>query len=341
MSNITNIINLLQEPPIPQYVIGRLPVIFTIGTTPIDGFYIKIYRILVCIGCPIVGLYYFCNISKNPIAEVVYWLSFDKYENINNILNNENTQLIDMENHSENEEITNNEILMEEPIYIFYNFKVIQVLIKNNIYRNLKKNIIEASILERLSLLFPIYYIIIGIISGLVRAFGPCSTTDWPYTPLLLIWTIPVIWNRGYKGKIVAIDPNSNISDNSIKIEDVNEHTGNNINIHLVFITIFTTITHWLVICLAYFTPPVGFGCRSQYLTIICAIWSFNNIIMYFYQRYGKKIKIMNIDVIYLFFFISGIFVIFWIIILVTVSYNQMLWIKYGGEKCNISNTCS
>src|SRR5204863_8126053 len=41
----------------------------------------------------------------------------------------------------------------------------------------------------------------------------------------------------------------------------------------------FSIVTPWFSVFLAYFTPPVGYFCRSKYLTVLCSIWTFNSTI--------------------------------------------------------------
>ncbi|CAG8678756.1 10644_t:CDS:2, partial [Racocetra fulgida] len=67
--------------------------------------------------------------------------------------------------------------------------------------------IAEASLLDRLASLVSAYYIFVGIFAGISKAAGPCmedkSLEDWPYIPLLFIWTLPVIYIRIRKGRVV------------------------------------------------------------------------------------------------------------------------------------------
>src|SRR5207249_989731 len=61
----------------------------------------------------------------------------------------------------------------------------------------------EASLLDRFSSVISIFYIIIGIVAGLSRAFGPCVREDWPYITLALAWTFPAVFKRIARGIIV------------------------------------------------------------------------------------------------------------------------------------------
>src|ERR1044072_7538948 len=60
---------------IPQYILGTLPAIATIASTPESGLITKLLWLARCLGCPFTGLLYFCITSSNPVAMSAYWLS--------------------------------------------------------------------------------------------------------------------------------------------------------------------------------------------------------------------------------------------------------------------------
>ncbi|CAG8614251.1 18995_t:CDS:1, partial [Racocetra fulgida] len=75
-------IHFLQN-PIPQYVLGTLPAIAIMGTTPNKTLLEKLTWVLQCLGCPFIGLFYFCNVGSKIGGKVeyetvemcVYWLA--------------------------------------------------------------------------------------------------------------------------------------------------------------------------------------------------------------------------------------------------------------------------
>src|SRR6266542_4745851 len=79
--------------PVPQYVLGCLPVIATGGTAPDNGLMNKILWIIRTLGCPFSALFYFCNIDEKEMC--AYWLASDSFvrekENRENTINTVNT----------------------------------------------------------------------------------------------------------------------------------------------------------------------------------------------------------------------------------------------------------
>ncbi|CAJ0919960.1 17563_t:CDS:2 [Entrophospora sp. SA101] len=75
----------------------------------------------------------------------------------------------------------------------------------------MKVCVAEASILDRLSYVVSIYYIVVGIFAGIVRAIGPCIKEEWPYIPLVLAWTLPAICRKAVGGIVVVHNPNKRI----------------------------------------------------------------------------------------------------------------------------------
>ena len=60
---------------IPQYILGTLPAIATIASTPESGLITKLLWLARCLGCPFTGLLYFCITSSDPVEMSAYWLS--------------------------------------------------------------------------------------------------------------------------------------------------------------------------------------------------------------------------------------------------------------------------
>ncbi|KAF0554671.1 hypothetical protein F8M41_019014 [Gigaspora margarita] len=72
----------------------------------------------------------------------------------------------------------------------------------------LDRCIAKISVLERLSSIIPVYYIIVGVLEGISRAAGPIACEDWPYIPLLL------------SENLVVKDPKKEFKDQKIMDDD-------------------------------------------------------------------------------------------------------------------------
>ena len=62
-----------------------------------------------------------------------------------------------------------------------------------------------------------------------------------------------------------------------------------NIVTRVMLTAIASIVVPWLSVVIAYFTRPVGFYCRSKYLTILCSIWSFNSVLACILHWHGEK----------------------------------------------------
>nr|CAG8520263.1 4828_t:CDS:2 [Entrophospora candida]CAG8646211.1 7872_t:CDS:2 [Entrophospora candida] len=192
----------------------------------------------------------------------------------------------------------------------------------------MKGCVAEASILDRLSYMVSIYYLIVGILAGIVRAIGPCIKEEWPYIPLILAWTLPAVFRRAIGGIVVVHNPNKRISgliiiSNSPKDKRLN----------VIETGLFSIAVPWLAVILAYFTTPVGYRCRSRFLTVLCVVWTFNNLVSLFFNI--MRIRGKNIRTFVNFYFcISGAFVAFMLLSLVILSNSRPLWVKVFGDFC-------
>ncbi|CAG8748958.1 25972_t:CDS:2, partial [Racocetra persica] len=143
----------------------------------------------------------------------------------------------------------------------------------------LKFCVAEASVLDRLSLVVSVYYILIGTLAGIAKVVGPCmpdsSYQDWPYIPLMLIWTLPIICIRIVNGNVVdrmasnplnernpenPENPNMAISINPIsqnnRIRIQNHPNLKREQFHTFIIALASATIHWVAVILAYFTRP-------------------------------------------------------------------------------------
>jgi len=309
-SSLLNLILKLQE-PVPQYVIGCLPTIATIGTAPDDGLIRKILWMLRCLGCPFTGLFYFCNVGYDEIKMSAYWLTSRSF-------------------------IAEKGGIRYRP----FGHHAKEILPTPDQEEIMKECIAEASILDRLSSIASAYYILVGIFAGVARAIGPCVKGDWPYIPLALAWTLPAIYVRVLGGKVVFKDPRKRLGDDAIFVMALEEDKFNAKNAHAVLTVVFSIVTPWISVFLAYFTQPMGFGCRSKYLTVLCSIWTFNSIIAYISHIRGEKIVSGN-KYIYCLFCVSGAIIAVLFTVLGFLSNSPSWWVKLFGEICDNSNACT
>ncbi|CAI2179908.1 5043_t:CDS:2 [Funneliformis geosporum] len=187
-----NLIRNLQE-PIPQYVLGCIPAIATIGVAPWDDFMDKTIWLIRCLGCPFTGLFYTCCVKSDVTSLCAYWLPSKCF--------------ISIDNHTK---------IVCRPFGVHAKF------IEHK--KIMKKCVAKASVLERLSSLVSLYYIMIGIVSGIYRVAGPTiCDEDWPSIPLALSWTIPAIYRRTIRNNLVAFDPEKKLRNKLITIIKVND----------------------------------------------------------------------------------------------------------------------
>ncbi|CAG8772133.1 24816_t:CDS:2, partial [Dentiscutata erythropus] len=222
---------------IPHYVLVCLPAIAIIGAAPFSGLKMKIFWMLHCLGCPFTGLIYYCNVENNETALCTYWLTSDHY-------------VINIEK-SENEK--NEEDPLESQPTI-------------NQINAMNQCIAEPSIQERIAPLGLAIPIVIGIYTAIARAIGPCTNKDWAYFPVAFAWTLPAILRIVFGRKIVFKDPIQILGKDKIRVRKYSRTEldyKNNKTAHAI-ITAFASVTlHWIVVILAYFTPPIGFGEKS------------------------------------------------------------------------------
>ncbi|CAG8596776.1 4746_t:CDS:2 [Funneliformis mosseae] len=150
----------------------------------------------------------------------------------------------------------------------------------------------KLPVLERVSLLITSYYIIVGVIEGFSMMKGTIVCKDWAYLPLLFSWTLLSIWKRGIYGIQVVKDPkdffkNIEIVENNLKDKLL-------LRAKVTITALFSIVYPWVTVLIVYLTPPVGYYCRSKYVTIICSIWSFNSVLAICCHIIGESDLIMS-----------------------------------------------
>ena len=110
-----------------------------------------------------IPLFYFCRVKDDPVSLCVYWLSAEYFI------------------------FEDGSPLKRRPIG-----KTILPTKKQR--KRMKRYLAKTSMLERISSLGSIYYILFGVFTGIFRAVGSCLSADWPYLSLSISWAVlPII----------------------------------------------------------------------------------------------------------------------------------------------------
>ncbi|RGB42623.1 hypothetical protein C1646_750812 [Rhizophagus diaphanus] len=311
--SIIVLLRTLQDPA-PQYVLGCGPAVATIGASPESGLINKLLWLLRCLGCPFTGLFYAC-VCNDPITMSIYWLTSDHFRRDGNIL-------------------------PYRPLG-HYTMKITVDEQDDEVIKLLEECIAEASVLDRLSSLASAYYIFLGIFAGVIKAMRLgqlCPKEDWPYLPLALAWTFPAIYKRVSGGRMVVNDPRDRLKDMHLVVSDLRHresHKRSSRVALVMIILLFSIIIHWISVLLAYFTYPVGYGCRSKYLTVLSSIWSFNNIIAYISHTIIGERTVEGNRFIHGWFCLCGVAIFILLILLGLLSHTQSWWKDLFGEICD------
>ncbi|CAG8551556.1 5001_t:CDS:1 [Ambispora gerdemannii] len=299
------------ELPIPAFVVGCFPAIFTIGASPKGKLPQKLMRTLRCLACPFLGLFYTCNIKNDETA--LYWLPKSCFIGVDG----SNIPYKPFGHHA------------MEMKYSDANRAVLE---------KLEDCMTNASVMERFSSLASAYYIILGLIVGISRVLVPSICEDWPYIPLALAWTLPAIYRRTVNARLLVDDPKVAIGDGKITMQKfVYDEDREHMHSCVVLTVLASIAVPWLSVILAYFTPPKGFFCRSKYLTVFCTIWTFNCIVAYIHHWVGENNKLVN-RIIRIWFSACGVGIAMLLIVLGLLSIEREWWIRLFGETCG--NTC-
>ncbi|CAG8571744.1 15274_t:CDS:2 [Cetraspora pellucida] len=292
-------IHFLQN-PIPQYVLGTLPAIAITGTNPENSLSDKLYRLLQCLSCPFIGLFYFCNVvSKDAGSKEVestkvqmsaYWLEKDEHSlekeyfihnqndssSAQGSASNDDQPSIQTEDSSNAQESTSNKdqisgdsVKISVQSNYLITFGYYKMKLNSEQKAKLENWVANASLLDRLASLVSAYYILVGIFVGISKAAGPCmednSLEDWPFIPLLFIWTLPIIYVRIRRGKVVyklSKNDENYFETHPIHVTALKGKDRNNKRIYVAITALFSVTTPWLAVIIAYYTPPIGFFCR-------------------------------------------------------------------------------
>ncbi|CAG8772621.1 484_t:CDS:1, partial [Cetraspora pellucida] len=230
------------------------------GASPMNTFIEKLVWMLRCLGCPFIGVFYSVNIGGKEEPRCLFWLPVEYFDTKEGI----------------------------KPPYRPVGFYTMKPKANKDITERINRCTAKASVLEKFSSIISMYYIVVGVLAGISRTTGSQICEDWPYIPLLLSWTLPALCRRIFYGNLVVKDPKIEFKNITITMEetpDIRRHK----RVTVTLIAFISIVLPWLTLFLAYFTPPIGYYCRSKYVTTICAIWSFNSILAYFWHLKGEK----------------------------------------------------
>ncbi|CAG8511452.1 242_t:CDS:2 [Ambispora gerdemannii] len=155
--------------PVPQYVLGCLPALATIGAAPMEDFIQKLMWLAQCLGCPYLGLFYTCNVKISETA--IYWLpkrcfvGIDGKEIPYRPFGHRAMVVIKSGKHSKQS---------GENTYQYTE----KLSANASALKKLEACIANASVLERLSSLVSAYYIFVGIFSGIKRENSSWKTNS-------------------------------------------------------------------------------------------------------------------------------------------------------------------
>ena len=163
--------------PLPQYILGYLLAIVTIGTAIYDHLILKLIWIFWCLGYPFTEIFYFCNLENDTTAICIYWITSDFF-----IEKDRGSSL--------SFSVEEGYIIPYRPIG--HHARAIELILIQ--VECMSECIAEAFVLDKLASFILACYILIGIFAEIARAVGSCYRNEWSYVPLALSWMLTVEW---------------------------------------------------------------------------------------------------------------------------------------------------
>src|ERR1043165_8131247 len=109
------------------------------GSSLDSGLFRKLLWVIRCLGCPFVGLFYYCNVDNDPVKLCAYWLPAENFVEVDG----------------------------EKPVkYRPVGHHAKEIDPDQHQREIMGRCVAEASVLDRLSSLASAYYIFIGIFAG-------------------------------------------------------------------------------------------------------------------------------------------------------------------------------
>ncbi|RIB26009.1 hypothetical protein C2G38_2066099 [Gigaspora rosea] len=300
---------------VPQYVLGCLPVIAVIGEIPTRGLWSKLQWIFRCLGCPFSGLFYIICVQNDKKAMCSYYLNKEFFAR-----GADSIPFRPFGQHAMKLDPTDSQL------------------------RCFSECFSEASVLERLSSLVSAYYILVGLAIAIYKTGTKLECTDWPYVPITLLWTIPVIYKRVVYGRLVFKDVTLEINklpedERIIQVVHLNSHELIKKRVLVAITAFLSMVVPWSAVIIAYYTPPKGFFCRSKFLSSFCTIWTFNSFLALILHLRGE-VSLKGSQIVHVFFCFCGVVVAMFLLSFCLLSDERHWWVKIFGEDCNNSDWC-
>ncbi|KAF0464847.1 hypothetical protein F8M41_026407 [Gigaspora margarita] len=297
--------------PIPQYVLGSLTALVIMGASPADKFTEKIAWLFRCLGCPFTGLFYSINIGGKRESRCMYWLSSDKF-------------------------VTDKGTAPKYRPFGFYAYEIQNA--DDDVKKKVEQCTATMSVLDRLSMLISSYFIVVGVLALISKTIGTINCRGWPYIPTLLSWTILAILRDAFSGIIVIKDPDKIFKEGQIRINE-NPKSRTHKRFTVVVAAFISIFYHWIALFLAYFTPPIGYSCRSKFIAIFCSIWSFNSILAFICHCIGEKdLTSFGQGFLHVWFSFCGFIVTVLLLVLGLFTQNNKWWVDVFGDSCNVAS---
>ncbi|CAG8730222.1 16813_t:CDS:2, partial [Dentiscutata erythropus] len=206
----------------------------------------------------------------------------------------------------------------------------------------------ETSVLERLSSLISAYYILVGWAMAILKIVVTQKCNDWPYIPISLTWTLPVIYKRAVYGRLVFKDVTVELNklgqndkdEMIIQVSPLEPHDLTKKRVLVAIAAFISIVVPWGAVLTAYFTPPLGFFCRSRFISCYCTIWTFNGIISLILHLRGE-VSLRGNRFVHAWFCICGGIVAMFFGCFCLLSDDRNWWVQLFGEGCDTSAGCN
>ncbi|KAJ3035788.1 hypothetical protein HDV00_003414 [Rhizophlyctis rosea] len=196
-----------------------------------------------------------------------------------------------------------------------------------------------STLVDQFSSVLALYYIVLGYTSGVARLAGLCSMEGWPYIPMLYAWCLFIIFGRFRKGVTVVRDPRKVLGIRKVRVSRFPSKSRDDTVMYVWITYVLAVALPWLSVVFGYFTKPVSYGCRSQYLSFVCGLWTVGNTLHLSVMlrkspmMYGTNADRFAVMAVGVGIVVSSVF-------LSILSPRNEMWVALFGDKCDISKAC-
>ncbi|RIB06859.1 hypothetical protein C2G38_2115109 [Gigaspora rosea] len=191
------------------------------------------------------------------------------------------------------------------------------------------------------------YYIFLGWAMGISKIIARQRCNDWPYIPISLLWTIPVIYKRAVHGRLVFKDVAVELNDfflkqneRIIQVVPLKPHELIKKRIRVAITAFLSIAVPWCAVLMAYYTPPKGFFCRSKFILSFCTIWTFNSFLALILHLRGE-VNLKGNWIVHVWFCFCGVVVAILLLSFCLLSDVRIWWVQILGKGCDNSYWCS